>query len=304
MTVDGKILVPEAAKEEVLRAAHLGHLSKKAMAVKIRSICHWDSLEEQVDDYVGQCSECTRVLPSKPEMEPARSTPPSAPFEEASADFLFDDYGTKFLVYVCRLSNFFELVKMNSAAGGNTLQEFRQLFSRWGAPKILRTDSDPVYLANDCQDLFKEFGVRHVASSPYRPQSNGHAESAGVRQAKKTLKHHRYGTPGYQQSLIAWRNKIIKSRGQSPAEMVLGRSLRSGQWPVTDDPDKLPPPAVAAAEKLRNLAEKDCQETSRATGHDFKAGDAVIMQGEQQGRMEDVRKTGRGHERSIVQSRA
>ena len=66
-------------------------------------------------------------------------------------------------------------------------------------------------------------------SSPHYPQSNGHAEAA-VKAMKSLLKKSspsgHINSDEFQRGLLEWRN-TPSSDGQSPAQILLGRQLRS-----------------------------------------------------------------------------
>jgi hypothetical protein len=51
------------------------------------------------------------------------------------------------------------------------------LITHFSVPKIIYSDGGPHFLDNGkFEDFCKEWGVKHVSSSPYMPQSNGIAE--------------------------------------------------------------------------------------------------------------------------------
>ena len=100
--MDGKIIIPEGAKLEVLKIAHRAHLGREGMLAKIRGSFHWANARGDIDEFVASCSPCAYRQKSKPAAEVARSRPPVAAFQEASADF-FEHEGQMFLVFVCRL---------------------------------------------------------------------------------------------------------------------------------------------------------------------------------------------------------
>lgn len=158
------------------------------------------------------------------------------------------------------------------------MRELRHLFSRFGAPKLLRTDEDTVFCSADCQEMLEDWGVRHVTSAPHRHDSNGHAESAGVKRAKWILKHHKFGSDEFHKAIVAWRNRELVSRGETPAKVLFGRPIRAGQWQDVTVQKELPEPSKRATAKLSELLEKDCGKVTRATEHSFKVGDYVMVQ--------------------------
>jgi hypothetical protein len=181
-------------------------------------------------------------------MEWAASTPPTAAREEAGADF-FNFKDTKFLIYVCRLSNFFDIKPIASAAGASTTTEFRRWFAQWGTPAILRTDGVPEFTSGVFEEFMEEYKVQLVISSPHHPESNGHVEAA-VKAAKKLLRNAPFWSKEYYKSIMAIRTSVVRSRGQTPASVVFGRELRTRGWPSEIVTSELPAAARRAHDNL------------------------------------------------------
>ena len=140
---------------------------------------------------------------------------------------------------------------------------------------ILRTDGGPQFRSGEMEKLVEEYAVQHVVSSPHHPQSNGHAESAGVKQAKKLVSMHKFGTPEYFFALLAVRNAVVKSRGEAPAGVVLGHELRSGDWASTVREEETP----AAAKRAHDRLQETMPEARAQTDH-FRVGERVRVQHE------------------------
>ena len=270
-----KVVLPSSVKPIVLKMAHSeAHSGRSKMLNQIRRVCYWPGLTVAIDAFVRECSVCASRQRSKVKDEEAKSWPPTAAFAEISSDF-FSHEGQTYLVIVDRLSNFFEVEKMSSTAGQCTATQFRKFFARWGSPKILKTDGGPQYTSGVFSELMAEFRIKHVTSSPYHPASNGHAESAGVKQAKKLVAINGYGTDAFYKALAASRNMEIESRGESPAMIVLGKELSNGLWPAREERKELPPAACRAAARLKadmTLGLKD------NAGPMFHVGQRVLIQ--------------------------
>ena len=85
-----------------------------------------------------------------------------------------------------------------------------------------RTDGGPQFRW-PFNDYCRLQGIQHETSSPYNPQSNGHAEAA-IKTAKHLLL--RATSPHeFAESLAAWKN-TARAAIPSPNEMFLGRRVR------------------------------------------------------------------------------
>lgn len=78
-----------------------------------------------------------------------------------------------------------------------------------------------VGIPGESGEFVKDYEFEHVTSSPRFPQSNGEAERA-VRTVKQMLR--KNGDP--QRALLAYRSTPL-SHGISPAELLMGRKIRS-----------------------------------------------------------------------------
>ena len=270
---DGKVIVPENSKLFLLEAAHVGPLGAEKMLHKINACMSWKGAAKDVAEWIASCQGCQRFARSKPKEEFARVNVPRGAFHEAAADF-FDHEGEKYLVYVCRLTFYFEIKKFGRAttSGLCTTNAFREMFARWGSPKVLRTDGGPQFISAEFARLTDEYGILHTRSSPYNSQSNGTAESA-VKAAIKLLRHHRYGTEEFYFALASARNSLTTGRGESPAEMVLGQPIRGGDWAYPEDEANLPAPVQRARERMER--EQDDDKPDKQT---FQEGDRVLVQ--------------------------
>jgi len=148
------------------------------------------------------------------------------------------------------------------------------LLDKWmldfGYPCSIRTDGGPQF-----RTAFKEWckakNIIHEVSSPYNPQSNGHAENA-VKIAKYLMKKTNSNLANFKEALFAWRN-MPRADGFSPSDLFFGRRLRSASLPSIR---KSTPQTYADAVKLR----KSEKEKRKATDNvpPLLPGTPVVLQ--------------------------
>ncbi|KAL3234020.1 hypothetical protein MRX96_022773 [Rhipicephalus microplus] len=145
---------------------------------------------------------------------------PKHPWEAIGIDLFCVD-GVNYLVVVDYYSRFFEIKKLKRTTTENITQALSQIFARFGAPAIIRSDNGPQFASAQFKAFVKQWGSSHVTSSPYFPQSNGVAERT-VQTAKQLIKK----SPNIHKALLTHRDTPGKE-GFTPAELLIGRRLRT-----------------------------------------------------------------------------
>ncbi len=62
----------------------------------------------------------------------------------------------------------------------------KQIFSEQGIPQIVRSDNGPHFEGHAYKEFAKQYGFRHITSSPHYARSNGFIESQ-VKTTKRTM---------------------------------------------------------------------------------------------------------------------
>ena len=103
------------------------------------------------------------------------------------------------------------------------------MFVDLGVPVTFRCDGGPQFSSKEFKDFLKKWGVKLKQSTPYHPQSNGHAEST-VKAMKhlliKTAENGNIESEEFQKGLMEFRN-TPRSGGLSPAQIVFGHPTRT-----------------------------------------------------------------------------
>jgi transposase InsO family protein len=133
-----------------------------------------------------------------------------------------------FLILIDAHSKWMEVYPTSSSTSTTTIEKLRQCFSTLGLPEQLVTDNGPSFTSEQFRQFMSTNGVRHICVSPHHPSSNGQAERAvqtfklGMRKLKEgTL------TTKVTRFLLNYRTTPHTTTGQTPAELLLGRQLRT-----------------------------------------------------------------------------
>lgn len=175
---------------------------------------------QQITQLVQNCQVCLKE--SKPGKEPLISTVlPKYPWQAVGTD-LFELNKHNYVLVVDYFSRFPEVVKLTSTTSANVISALKSVFSRHGIPEVVRSDNGPQYASAEFSTFASSYGFQHITSSPRYPQSNGLAERC-VQTVKNLLKK---SSDPYQ-SLLSYRSTPLSWCDLSPAELSMGRRLRT-----------------------------------------------------------------------------
>jgi len=85
--------------------------------------------------------------------------------------------GSKYLfTYVCLASRWPDAIPMRTASASEAAQCFIEVISRTGIPLRVLSDRGSIFLSKLMTEVCDLLGIDKLATSPYRPQSNGVVE--------------------------------------------------------------------------------------------------------------------------------
>ena len=217
---DACIVIPKSLQKETLQKIHQGHQGIERCRARTRMAVWWLGLSKEIVELVKSCRECTKRF--TPKHEPLTPTKlPEYPWQEVGTD-LFAFKNTNYLVAIDYFSRYPEIARLTSTTSQGIILALKKIFSRHGIPERVRSDNGPQYSSLEFAEFAKSYGFHHITSSPRFPQSNGQAE-----RSIQTLKNLLYKTEDPFMSLLVYRSTPMSWCGLSPAELSMGRKLRS-----------------------------------------------------------------------------
>ena len=144
------------------------------------------------------------------------------PWEKVASD-LFELNGKTYLLVADYFSRYLEVQTLTTTTSASVIRALKAIFSRHGIPAVLMSDNGPQYSSQEMKDFANLYNFKHVTSSPHYPQSNGMAERM-VKTAKSLLE--KSADPYL--ALLAYRTTPLPWCGLSPAQLSMGRPLRTG----------------------------------------------------------------------------
>lgn len=216
-----KVIVPNSMRVEMLDIIHEAHLGMLKCKSRAREALFWPGMARDIELKVAKCEVCAENANRNPKEKLLQTEISNRPWSKISVD-LFHFKGHDYLLSVDKYSNWPEIAKLDDLSSDNTIMYMKSQFSRYGIPDEVYSDNGPQFSSHSFAKFSKDYGFEHITSSPIYPQSNGHAER-GVQTIKNLL---RKATDPYK-AIMIYRDTIIEGLDKSPAQMFLGRRLKT-----------------------------------------------------------------------------
>ena len=145
---------------------------------------------------------------------------------------IFHFEGASYLLVVDYTTRFPIVHKLNSMIAQHVASHFKLIFSEYGWPDTLVSDSGPCYSAEVFTNFMQEYSVNHITSSPHYPQSNALTETFVQIVKNMFYKAKEEGTDLHK-SLMIYCNTPLSSSLKTPKQVLQSRSMIS-QLPMSN----------------------------------------------------------------------
>lgn len=217
-----KVIIPGTLRADMLRIVHETHMGIVKCKQRARQFMYWPGMISQIQETVEKCTVCAQCDTKANRKETLiTSKIPNRPSAKLGAD-LFEFKGQHFLLTVDYYSKWPEVEKLDNLTSSNVIAYLKKQFSRFGFIDELVTDNGPQFSSTEFKKFADEYGFVHTTTSPHYAQANGQVERY-VQTVKNLI---RKSNDPYK-AMLDYRNSPLDVIGLSPAQLHLGRVLKS-----------------------------------------------------------------------------
>ncbi|XP_043474358.1 uncharacterized protein LOC122506310 [Leptopilina heterotoma] len=239
----GQVSVPkEENREDIISEFHKSKIAGHKGIVKtyrrIREKFYWPRIKEQVTEFVRRCPTCqTQKLVRAKTREPMIITDtPLDVFDKVSLDTVgklptTPDGNCHILTMQDHLSKYCIAVPIPDISATTIAHAVaKELFSVYGAPKVILTDKGTSFIGKLMSKLSKIFKVKQVTTSGYRPQTNGALERSHAVLADY-IKQYATDCDDWDRllpfAMFAYNTSVHEATNFTPYELVFGKTART-----------------------------------------------------------------------------
>lgn len=262
-----RVVIPSSERKSILRELHQGHFGTVRMKSLARSYVWWSTIDQDISEITKSCLPCIHNYTAPPRAELHPWEPPNAPWQRIHIDFgePKNSNKVKLMIVVDAYSKWPEVFIMKNTTAKSTIENLREIFSRYGAPSVLFSDNGPPFHSHDFQEFLAKHGIIHKTSAPYNPESNGQVERY-VQTIKYSLMKACEEAPGeslhenLHNTLIQYRIMKHSTTGESPCKQFLNREIKTKL-------DLLRPPPPRCSSSVERAHKFQCGERVAARNY-------------------------------------
>lgn len=224
-----RVVIPQTLRKQLITSLHETHMGIVRTKALARGKFWWPKLDEDIEEKVRSCEICNKYA----NQEPTECIPWPAsghPWDRIHLDFAGPFKGKILLLVVDACTKWIEVFVVTDMTTENTVYLLKsQLLTRFGLPKTIVTDNQRTFTSSEFKLFCDNFGIKHILTPSYHPQSNGQVERY-VQTTKKSLRKLMETGKNINQELCNFLFQFRStpgSSGASPAELFLRRQLRT-----------------------------------------------------------------------------
>lgn len=228
LMLGNRIVVPLSLRELILTELHASHLGIVKMKAIARSYVWWPKLDDEIEKLAKSCTLCLQNKDNPPRTTYVWKWP-AKPGQRVHIDHLGPIHGKVYLLITDAYSKWVDVVETPKLTSECTIEALRVYFANFGIPLVLVSDNGTSFTSEEFTKFTSRNGITHIKTAPYHPSSNGAAENL-VKTFKSKFKILLNEMPTKQavsRFLLDYRNAPHCTTGVSPAELHLGRKLRT-----------------------------------------------------------------------------
>ena len=222
-----RVVIPPPGRQLVITQLHSTHPGICKMKSLARSYVWWPGMDTDIASTVQSCSICQQHRPSPPKAPLHPWEWPSHPWSRLHIDHAGPFMGKLFLILVDAHSKWLEVHVVPSTSAAATIDKLRAIFATFGLPDQIVSDNGPGFTSTEFQQFLSANGIRQTLTSPYHPSSNSLAERAVQTFKNAVVKLSGSIEKRLSQFLFQYRITPQSTTGVSPAQLLMGRRLRS-----------------------------------------------------------------------------
>ncbi|XP_064624557.1 uncharacterized protein K02A2.6-like [Lineus longissimus] len=219
------IVIPYSLRDNMRKRLHAAHLGYDSMMRRARGTVFWPGYAHELKQMADSCEHCQELRPRNQKETLRQHEEGNAPWIKIGTD-LFEIRGRQYLVTIDYFSNFIEVDQMTTTTSARVIGVMKKQFARFGIPKCIVSDPGPQFTSREFKKFAKDWGIKHVMSSPGHHNANGKAEAAVKIIEHMMTKCQNDGSDQFE-ALLELRNTPSQDTGLSPNEMLFGRKTRS-----------------------------------------------------------------------------
>ena len=227
----------------IVLALHLllAHIGRDKMLHLLRQHIFHPNLYMAVRDVCQSCPDCQIMKISRQVyVPPTLKILTSSPFELVAADMvLFPRTSDGFIgciIVVDHNSKWISAVAVKNKTSKSMVNAFKGQILPFlpRCPSKILTDNGSEFASREFNNMLEEFGIQHIYTTPYRPQSNGCIERVNrtIGGFLRSIDGSNSWTAKLTSAVMVYNNTLHQSIGMSPGSYLLGRSHLAADLPA------------------------------------------------------------------------